>query len=122
MRTAEFCLFAIYDLTVAALIHFAAAVSADVEAGFNGDADQVSETLEQASAEFLSFFCEFKDLFLLLAHWLVQMFHQAFLFKLLQEGVNKARTDFLSKTLLETTQYAITVSWTLIQDHEYVET
>jgi hypothetical protein len=121
MHTAERCLFAVYDLAVAALVHFAAAVSTNVEAGFNGDADQISETLEQANAEFFAFFRQLKHLSLLLAHWLVRMFHQAFLFKLLQERVNKAWTDFFSEALPETAEYAVTVSWAFVEHHEYVE-
>ena len=68
MHAAERGFFAIDDLAVAALVHFAAAVSANVEAGLNGYADQVSETLEQTSAELLAFFREFKDFFLFLAY------------------------------------------------------
>ena len=114
MRATERGFFTLNDLAVTALVHFAAAVSTDVEAGLNSNADQVSETLEQAGAEPSSFLCEFEDLFLFLAHMLELVRHQAFFLKLLQERVDEAGADFFSEALLETAEYAVAVSWSLV--------
>jgi hypothetical protein len=75
MHATEHGFFALYDLTVAALIHFTTTVSANVEARLNGNTDQISETLEQASTELLALFREFKNLFFFLAYGLVRVFH-----------------------------------------------
>ncbi len=114
MHAAERGFFTFEDFAVAAFVHFAAAVSANVKAGLNGNADQVGETFEQTFGELLAFFCEFKDFLLFFAHRLVRVLDQAFLFKLLQEGVNEARADFFSKSLFESSEYAVAVSWSLV--------
>ena len=67
MGAAESCFFAIDGFSVAAFVDFAAAVSADVKAGFNGDGDECGEAFEEARAQFSAFVGEFKDFFLFLA-------------------------------------------------------
>ena len=49
------------------------------------------------------------------------VFHQSFLFKLLQEGIDQAGTDFLSYSSLELADYAVAVAWPFIEEGEYVE-
>ena len=68
MHAAECGFFAIDDFAVSALIDFAAAVGADVEAGFDGDGDQLRKTLKQARAQFSTFCGEFEDFAFFLTH------------------------------------------------------
>lgn len=63
------------DFAVASLVDLAAAVSANVEAWFNGDGDEVGEAFEQARANFSSLLGEFEDFLFFLAHRLDRVFH-----------------------------------------------
>ncbi len=75
MHAAEGCFFPVDDLAVASFVYLAAAVGANVKAGFNGDGNEVGEPLEQACADFSSFFGEFEDFFFFFAHRLDLVFH-----------------------------------------------
>jgi len=50
VHAAEGCFFSVDEFSVASFVDFAAAVGANVEAGFNGDRDQLGEAFEKASA------------------------------------------------------------------------
>jgi hypothetical protein len=70
VHTAEREFLAVYDFAVGSFVDFAAAVGADVEAGFDGYGDELGEPLEKTCAEFPAFLGEFEDFALFLAHGL----------------------------------------------------
>ncbi len=49
------------------------------------------------------------------------VFHESLLFKLLQEGIDQARADFLPYSSLKLADYAVAVAWAFIEKGEYVE-
>ena len=67
MHTAKSGFFVVDDFAVAAFIDFAAAMSAHVHAGFDGDGDERGEAFEEAPAKFSAFLGEFKDFLFFLA-------------------------------------------------------
>jgi len=73
VHTAKCCFLALDDFTVAALVNFAAAVSANINAWFNGNCNQLGEAFEESSAQFPAFLCEFEDFSFFLANRLLSM-------------------------------------------------
>jgi hypothetical protein len=121
VHTAEREFFAVYDFSVAAFVDFAAAMSADVEAGFDGDGDEFCESLEKSGAEFSAFLGEFEDFAFFFAHRLKSVLHQTFFFQLLEEGVDEAWAYFFFDAFLEAADYLVAVGWSFVEYGEYVE-
>ena len=114
VHTAESGFFSVDDFSVAALVNFAAAVSTHVEAGFDGDGNQVGEAFEKPCAQFSAFFGEFEDFFFFLSHGFDRVFDQAFFFELLKKRVDKAGADLFSHSLFEAVEDAVAVGWSFV--------
>jgi hypothetical protein len=121
MRAAERHFFAINNFVVAAFVDFAAAVSANVHAGFDGYGDKGCEAFEQACAKFPALYGELKNFAFFLTHGFLGMGYIAFFFELLQKRVNERGTDFFFDSFFELAEYAVAVGWSLVEYGEYVE-
>ena len=116
MHATECCFFSADDFSVAALVDFAAAVSADIQAGLQRYGYQTRESFEQACAEFLSFGGEFEDFLIFFTNRLHHVFDQSFFFKLLEKRIDQTWADFFSDSFLEAVQYAVAVGRSLVQN------
>ena len=121
VHAAEGCLFAINHFTVTSFVHLAAAMGANVEAGLNGDGNQISKAFEKPSAELSAFLSEFENFSFLLAHRLDSMLYQALFFQLLQKRVDEAWAHFFFYSLFEVTNYLIPVGGSFVKYGKYVE-
>ena len=121
MYAAECCCFSADDFTVTSFIDLASAMSADVEAGFDGGGDQIGESFEQSCAKLSALLREFKHFPVCLADWLDCVLCQASPFELREKRINEAGTNLFSHTLSELSDYAVAVSGAFIKDRQYVE-